>query len=192
VKRRAFSLLELMVTLAIMAFVLAAVLELLSQTRYQMDYINRDLANQTRLQHSLNKLMDDLVLGSKDEINIEIKREFYNGLETAWLKISSGDKAARGNKIDWVAVPREYEEDLVLFRRQSQPGSKGKALFIPQCDNLYAFDVDMLDPNGDPGGDPNDSTLIEVWAQLYRMGDRDPDRVLSMKRTISLHRFRRQ
>lgn len=191
-KRRAFSLLELMVTLAIMAFVLAAVLELLSQTRYQMDYINRDLANQTRLQHSLNKLMDDLVLGSKDEINIEIKREFYNGLETAWLKISSGDKAARGNKIDWVAVPREYEEDLVLFRRQSQPGSKGKALFIPQCDNLYAFDVDMLDPNGDPGGDPNDSTLIEVWAQLYRMGDRDPDRVLSMKRTISLHRFRRQ
>jgi len=191
VKRRAFSLLELIVTLGIMSLILVAVLELLSQTRYQIDYLSRDLANQARLQHSLDQLMDDLVLGAKDDVKINIRREIYNGLETAWLQLSPKSNESDGGKIDWVAVPREYEEDLVLFRRQSKPDQEGKSLFVPQCENLFAFDVDMLDPNGHSGGDPNSSSLIEVWAQLYRMGDRDPDRVLSMKRTFSLHRFQR-
>lgn len=190
-KRNGFSLLELMVTLALMTMVLVAVLELLTQTRSQMDYLNRDLANQTRLQHSLDRLVDDLILGSKEDITIKIKREMYNGMETAWLELSSGKKGRQSYKIDWVAVPRDEEEDLVLFRRQSLSNDKEKALFIPQCDNLYAFDVEMLDPNGGYGGDPNESTLIEIWAQMYRMGDRDPDRVVSMKRTVSLHRFQR-
>ena len=120
--------------------------------------------------------MDDLVMGYQGDIRIEINKEIYNGLETAWLKLNFGDRGGYRGEIDWVAVPREYEEDLVLFRRQQQPGDKGKSLYIPQCENLYAFDVNMLDPNGDPADDPNASTLIEVWAQMYRMCDRDPDR----------------
>ena len=130
-------------------------------------------------------------MGYQGDIRIKINKEIYNGLETAWLKLNFGDRGGYRGEIDWVAVPREYEEDLVLFRRQQQPGDKGKSLYIPQCENLYAFDVNMLDPNGDPADDPNASTLIEVWAQMYRMGDRDPDRVISMKRTFSLHRFHR-
>lgn len=193
-KPRAFSLLELIVTLAIMSLIIAVMLDLLNQTQYQINYINKDLAQRSMLQHSLDRLMDDLVMGSKKNIQIQIDKDTYNGLDTAWLKLHTASMAGNkgsGRQIDWVSVPRDVEDDLVLFRREQQLGNEEKALFIPQCENLYAFDVNMLDPNGDPSTDPNASTLIEVWAEMYQPGERDSDRTIAMKRTFSLHRFNR-
>ena len=43
IRQQAFSLLELIVTLTIMTLIVTVLLDLLSQSRYQMDYINKDL-----------------------------------------------------------------------------------------------------------------------------------------------------
>ena len=188
-RRSAFSFLELLVTLTIMALVMTALLGVLGQTQFQMATINREMSQRASVQFSLDRLMEDVITGSQDGIDIDIDKYTYGWNDTSQLIIKSKSGENSGRQIEWVGVPREFEGDLVLYRRQKQPGDEEPALYIPQCENLYSFNVDMLDPNGSPAQDIDKSSVIEVQVQIFQSEERDPDYVINVRRTFSLKRF---
>jgi len=72
-KQTGFSLLELIVTLVILAIVMSVVVILLQQTHFQIRHISQDLSRRSLLNRTLDRLMDDLIETSKDNIDIQLK-----------------------------------------------------------------------------------------------------------------------
>ncbi len=192
-KRSGFSVLELIVTLIIAAMVCAAVLEILSHIGDQHNMISHRLAQQASIQYSMDKLLSDIIASAQADSKFNVEHSSYGQLETSQLTISSGGNGEQDKpiaQIDWVAVPRYEQEDLVLFRREIKPGDTDNAMYVPLCEKLYSFQVELLDADGGIYGDPNTSpSLIEVQAQLFRSDRLDPQQLLTVNRTFCLKRF---
>ena len=90
-------------------------------------------------------------------------------------------------RIDWVAVPRFEQNDLVLFRRE-QSLTTETDLYIPLCENISSFEVLRITPDGIPSRDTA-LPLIEISAYMYRPGPPDPHRVFTARRTFCSDRF---
>jgi len=189
---RGFSALELLVTLIIVALVCASVLGLLNHTSAQSRSLDLALTRRAALQFGLDLLLEDIISASQEGSEIEVKHHAYGWQETSRITIKRGEQSAETNsQVDWVAAPRQDEEDLVLFRRDIKPGQKEPALYIPICEHLYSFRVALLKADGtimESGREKPE--MIEILAQLYRGQQPDPSYLMSVQRTFCLNRFR--
>ena len=191
-RRRAFSVLELMVTLLIMALVLTAALTLLSSITEQSRAINDRMARQGTIQYCMARMMNDIATAGKNA-TITIAHDEHGWQTNSHVTIIPGDDELSrqlGRQIEWLAVPRYEKQDLVLFRREVLPSAKEDALYIPMCENLHSFDVGLLDDIGQRLDDPNRPTdVIEVVAEVYRVDGEHQDQLFSVRRTLCLQRF---
>ena len=191
--RRGFSLLELTVTLFIVAIISVAVLKLLHHTAEASRSVEEYMTRSAAIQHSLDMLEVDLTAAVEDEnLRFIVRRENLGGRPSSHLTLRLGDakNAKNRSQIDWIAVARYDDDDLVLFRRQTNPRDKEPALYIPLCQHLFSFDVEQLNTIGKALRDPNLPTpMVRISAELYRPGSRDSDRLFAVSRTLCLRRF---
>lgn len=191
-KNNGFTLLELIVTLAILALLVTALVTILDQTNFQVAYLSEELSRRSSVAYSLDQLMDDIVSHGRENLDIQIKRN--DSRKTCWLTITmkTFESKKRGNtirQIDWVAIPREDEDDLVLFRREIVGGDNDGGSFIPQCGQLHSFEVRLLNGEGMETSTVEVTGVIEVEAKMYRQNDKDEEGVLTFRRTFALQRF---
>ena len=190
----AFSILELLATMVIMAMLTVAVLEVLHRIESKSQLLHQQMLYHGSINHSLNQLVDDVIAASTNNIQLTVDSSSYGWHDTARLTIRSGTTSGKSkstDRIDWVSVPRyldNQQTDLVLYRRHQGISGGKDAIYIPICDNLYSFQVELLDQKGLPT-DSVAPKLIVATARIYRSEDRDPDRVLTVSRTLSLKRF---
>ena len=182
-RQTGFSLLELIVTLVIMGIVMSAVLVLLQQTYFQIRHLNHDLSRRSLLNHSLDKLMDDLIEISKDNIDIQLKDSSTLTLKT----IPPAHSKKPSLQIDWATA--SDQQTLVLYRRVMRSSNPKELLYYPICDNLESFTINMLDAQGSPGFDQKSASLIEVHATMFREDLQDPEYIHTARRTFALKRF---
>ena len=188
---RGVSLLELLVTLVIVGLVVSAVVHLLYSTERNTIFLRRHLDKLARIQFCLDRIIEDLASAAVVKARLDIKEDFLtDGRQTSHLLIIAEDTAAKVKdirRVEWIAVPRYEQQDLVLFRREQNTGS-GRADYIPMCENLSTFRVQKLDDNGQPVYDAP-ASLLEISAQVFLEGPRHPDRVFTVTRTFCLDRF---
>ena len=195
IRRHGFTLLELATALVLTAIIMTSIVALINNTQSQIKIMDRYISQRGSLNVSVDMIMDDIVYGARTENDLQIEEASYQNLETTHLTITHERKGKTKkqplSQIEWVAVPRDDQSDLVLFRRDLNITNMNKALFYPQADNIYLFDAYMMDPFGDVIDDPNErSALLGVTVQAYREGERDIDRIITVRRTFSLNRFR--
>jgi len=177
-KQSGFSLLELIVTLVILAIVMSAVVVLMQQTYFQIRHINQALLNR-----SLDRLMDDLIQNSRDNIDIQLTNS-----STLTLKTIPPERSKKpALQIDWATATDQ--NNLVLYRRVMRSANPKELLYYPICDNLESFTIHMLDAQGAPSMDHKSASLIKVHATMFREDRQDPDYVHTARRTFSLKRF---
>ncbi|KPK76313.1 MAG: hypothetical protein AMJ79_07135 [Phycisphaerae bacterium SM23_30] len=189
--RQGLTILELLVTLVVMTLIPLAVLSILDHTRTQSMMITEEMTRQGSIQHCLNMMVDDITAAATKNSKIEIDNHtLSDGRETAHLTIytyTRPDQQDPDVQVDWVAVPRFGQNDLVLFRRERSTTSPSD-LFIPLCENICSFQVVRLDPEGQASLD-SDLPLLEIYARIYRFGPPDPQRVFIAHRTFCSQRF---
>ncbi|MCP4707253.1 MAG: hypothetical protein GY869_01395 [Planctomycetes bacterium] len=182
---------ELLVTVIVMAIITITVFSILHHAHYQTRFMTEEMMRCNLIQHSLDLIVDDVTRAATKHYKLEIdQRNLDNNRQTSHLTISSFSLPDQDNpdlQIDWVAVPRFEEKDLVLFRREIGMGSQDDK-FIPVCDNLSSFQVTRLTAEGLP---TLDSTLplVKISAQVYRPGEPDHQRVYVAQRTFCSQRF---
>jgi len=185
--------LEMLVTLVLLSLVAVAVLGVLSRVSTQSETVQEDMARHASLQHSLDRLVADVRNMGQLGAAMEVEQEYFGALETCRLTMAPA-RTERGSgggwQIDWVAVPRYQERDLLLFRREKKETAKEKELYIPVCEYLCTFRVELLDADGEvAGGTGGEASLVEVTAEVFRAGEPDRERVLKASRTCALKRF---
>ena len=182
-RQTGFSLLELIVTLFILAIVMSAVVILLQQTHFQIRHINQNLSRKTLLNHSLDSLMDDLIENASDDIDIQQRNSSSLTLKTE----SSSYKLKPAFQIDWATA--SDQDDLVLYRRFMKISNPTNPLYYPICDHIDTFTINMLDSRGEPSPDQESIALIEVQATMFREDQKNPDYVHTARRIFALNRF---
>jgi len=186
------SLIELVVTLLMVALLTVSVLKLLDNTTQTAGRLDEYMARHAAIQHSLDMLIDDIVATSQSGAKMYVKRESMGWRDTSHLTIVSAPAAGAregAEQIDWIAVPSD-DEDLVLFRRVKKSSDRKPAMYIPVCRELHSFDVQLLNEKAMEHEDPNYAApLVQVVAEVYQPGQRDPDRVLTVSRTFCVERF---
>ena len=182
---------ELLVTVIVMAIITIAVFSVLDHTHTQTMLTTEEMMRCNLIQHCLDLIVDDVTRAATKHYKLEIDhRNLENDRQTSHLTISSyslPDQETPDLQIDWVAVPRFEEKDLVLFRREKGRGAEDD-LFIPVCDNLSSFLVTRLTAEGLPTRDAT-LPLIKISALVYRPGEPDPQRVYIAQRTFCSRRF---
>jgi type II secretory pathway pseudopilin PulG len=193
-KRKAFSILELLATLILVAMICAAVFGVLQYTTEQSQAIEQRMSRMAEIQYCLDQLMSDIIVGSQNGGKITVRNHSYGWQNTCRITIGAtktGTGTPKGMSIDWVAVLRQEKEDLVLYRRETRPGQTENNLYIPLCEYLYSFRAETLNPDNTLIKDPNITpTLINVEVEMYRTNQPDPEQLLKVNRTFCLKRFR--
>ncbi|MHA1565364.1 MAG: PulJ/GspJ family protein [Alphaproteobacteria bacterium] len=188
------SILELMVAMLIMAMVTGVVVTLLQQTRTQASVIDRRMTRMGVIQRSLDMLFEDLADTTYADGDVKMSYALIGWQETSHvsLTVKSGGKVSRvAKKIDWIAASSDEGPALILYRREHTRGQPPEeAKYIPLCDNIHTFKVEMLDRQGEPMEDPNlSASMFEVKAELYRDESCSEDRVLKVMRIFCPKRF---
>jgi len=183
----AFSVLELIVTLVIVAMISAVVLQLLDNTKRQSRRLNVRMTRLNQIDYCLDRLENDVINSvlSGAEINVEKSRSS----SVISLVTTAGDKKSKPTaQIDWIAASHYPREDLILYRRQIAKGVDSDELYIPLCENLMSFQAELFSEEGivDPNSPP---AVLQVQARLFRTDDYDPEQLLTISRTFCLRRY---
>lgn len=186
---RGFSLFELLVTIVITAIVCIGVLRMLNITQRQTRKVTSHMQALSNIHFSMDKFMSDIILAGQNDYDIDVETAQYDWHDTSHVIIRSRDDSDNaGRRIEWIAAPRYEEMDLVLFRRDSR-GTVSKD-YIPICENLFAFKVEVLNEDIVSISDPNQgSLLVDVEAQLYKTDPPDPTKTVTVHRSFCLDRF---
>jgi len=185
-------MIELIVTLVLVAIVSTAVLQLRHSTTRQSRSIRSRMAKLTSINNCFDKLTDDVIISAlaKGKMTVETKTD--GGLETSKLTIIIGQdkKLNRQNQsIDWVATKQYERDDLVLYRRETIGKEDQNALYIPLCENLYSFRVELLNEEA-MEGDPNQPpAILQIHADLFRSESKNPEELITVNKTFCLRRF---
>ena len=180
--RRGLSLLELLVTLVIVALISVAALQLFSNTVDGTQRLQQDMVREDAIEHCLDLLVEDLASASANNIQVRIKNTVLDyDRETAHMTIISESGARQtlpSRSVEWVAMPREEFDDLVLYRRVYPSKHHQSTKYIPMCEGLYSFIVEELT-----------DTLLQVTAWVYRDNENDPRRLFPVSRKFCVERF---
>jgi len=187
----AFSVLELLVTLIVVAMVSISVMQILNHTGTQYVNIDREMTRRSEIQYALDRLMDDIITAVQGGGELYVENGSFGLHETSHLTISrKGDTNNNVGQIDWVSAPRYEEEDMVLFRRVKKNTDGEIDLYMPLCENLYSFQIEMLGGDGNISEDPNSQpTLLQVRAEMFRTEYPDPEQLMTVNRTFCLKRL---
>ena len=188
----AFSVLELTAALVIMALVIAAVLALLERTRAQAQVFDHEMTRRGIIQAALDTLMNDLTSTTYADGDVKISYAQVGWQDTSHVALnvrSSRTTARLARQIDWLAAPHDDGDDLILYRRD-QLHRDYEAMYIPICENIHSFYVDMLGRDGEIIEDANlAASMFEITVELYRDDDNNPDRLLKVNRIYCPKRF---
>lgn len=183
----AFTLLELVVTTIIVAIVVTAVLMVADDVLEKSVTLESRLEQERILEHCIDLLAEDLATAGENG-RIAVASEYYGDQEMSHVKVGSGGMDADNWSLEWVSAPRYEQEDLVLFRRRQLPDEEGD--FVPMCDNLHLFVVQLYDAEGQTFNDPNQPMqMVEVLAEAYMDETHNPERVVRVRRTFCRNRF---
>ncbi len=183
-----FSLIELIVTLAIVALVSAAVLQLLTHTQAQGERITGRMNQTSKLQNCLDRIMDDVINGAESNAKIRVENA-GEAADLITVITESGRKgAAVTRRIDWTAAPDGQSLDMVIYRREINFSSKEEPLYIPLCDKIDAFEVELFNSEGleDPNAEP---AVMQIRVSSFYLDDPDSQQRLEANRTFCLRRF---
>jgi len=190
--RHGVSILEMTVTLVIIVAVLTVSLLLLHNITDRTRSVGERMAAEAIIQHCLTQIVQEVTTAGR-EANISVEQDVRGGQTASRLTIVfEAGKATKTvvHRIDWVAAPRLEQQDMVLFRREMRHTDRERALFIPLCESLHCFRVDLLDRQGKLFHDPNDTPrMVELTAQVYQFGPAYPEQLLTARRTFCLRRF---
>ncbi len=191
---RAFSVLELIVTIAIVTLMTVAALGLLNETTTQCSRINQRLEQMGAINLCMDRLMDDIIKASENNTSWDVKNGYRQQMKTSHLTIKrmrEGDKGGLIWQIDWIAVPNTDNQDLTLYRREKVTGKNDDKndIFIPLCEHLYSFDLEMIKQKGQNKSNSTPS-VIQIDVELFRMPEHDPDYLMSVSQTYCLERFK--
>lgn len=181
--QRGLSLLELLVTLAIVALIIMAALQVFGNTAEGTRRLQQDMVREEAIEHCMDLLVEDLASAAANDIQVRIKNTVLDyDRETAHITIIS-EKGARRTipprVVEWVAMPRDEFGDLVLYRRVYTSGNRKQLMYIPMCEGLYSFFVEEIT-----------DTLLHVTAWIYRDQEYDPRRVFPVSRMFCVERFK--
>ncbi|MBN1435765.1 MAG: prepilin-type N-terminal cleavage/methylation domain-containing protein [Sedimentisphaerales bacterium] len=185
------SLIEMLVALTLVALVLATTAALLHHiTQYSGDFQER-LQREAEIQTCMNRIVNEIAeIGLAGRVEIEHESQGYQVMSKLSIIFAAdelGNNVSR--QIDWIAVPRYEEQDLVLFRRETSADDRDTQ-YIPLCDNLHMFYAELVNGEGFVPEDPNEPTpIVEITAQVYQFGPEYPDNLLTYRRTYCLRRF---
>jgi len=180
--RRGLSLLELLVTLAIVALISVAALQLFNNTADGTRRLQQDMIREDAIEHCMDLLVEDLAAAAANNIQVRIKNTVLDyDRETAHMTIiaeSGARRAIPSRLVEWVAMPRDEFDDLVLYRRVYPSVDRRSTKYIPMCEGLYSFIVEELT-----------DTLLQVTAWVYRDDENDPQRLFPVSRKFCVERF---
>jgi len=181
---RGLSLLELLVTLAIIAIVAVAALQIFINTAERTRRLQQEMVREEAIEHCMDLMMEDLAVAAAHNIQIRIKNTTLdNDRETAHLTIIAGSGAQRtlpSRLMEWVAMPREDSDDLILYRRVfSATNRSGSSKYIPMCEGIYSFVVEEIT-----------DTLLQVTAWVYRDDEYDAQNLAPVSRMFCVERFK--
>lgn len=190
-RRGGVSILEMLVTLLIVALLIAAAVEILQNTGRQIRQMTGEMTQRALIQASLDKLMTDISLAGKDQATLQVKNDASSWYESSrvtieWPDVQGGEAYKR---IDWAAAPDKDEAGLILYRRVKIKGSQEDAYFIPLCENLYSFQVQLAAGGEASPEDPNRQQMVDIVVESYRDRNRDPERLLVVSRTFCRERL---
>jgi len=181
--RPGISLLELLVTLAIVAMISVAALQLFNTTADGTRRLQEDMVREEALEHCMDLLVEDLAAAAANNIQVRIKNVVLDyERETAHLTIiaeSGARRAIPSRLVEWVAMPRDEFGDLVLYRRVYPTKNRQTTKYIPMCEGLYSFVVEEIS-----------DTLLQATAWAYRDLENDPRRLFPVSRKFCLQRFK--
>lgn len=182
-------MLELLVTIIITAMMCVAVLSLLNAVRKNTTKMTRQMEAISHIHFSLDRLMTDIVLAGQNDYDIKVNTARYDWHDTSHLVIRSAETHNNADRqIEWIASPRREPPDLVLFRRDTWNAQSKD--YIPICENLHAFKVEILNEDAVSINDPNQgSLLIDVEVQLYSTDPPEPLKTITVHRSFCLDRF---
>ena len=191
-RRDAFSLVELLVAMLIAALLSSAVIMLLQQARSQETYIDYRMTQHGLIQTALDRLFDDLTSTTYADGQVEITHTMVGWQDTSQvsLEVKGSQPSGRAaRQIDWLAAPHDEGPDLILYRRD-RIGRDSEALYIPVCENIHSFVVEMLDRRGESLDDPNlAAAMFEVEVDIYRDPVPNPERLVKLTRIYCPKRF---
>ena len=181
--RTGLSLLELLVTLAIVALISVAALQLFNSTADGTRRLQQDMVRQDAIEHCMDLLVEDLAAAAANNIQVRIKNTVLDyDRETTHMTIiadSGARQAIPSRLVEWVAMPRDEFDDLVLYRRVYPSVDRRSTKYIPMCEGLYSFIVEELT-----------DTLLQVTAWVYRDNENDPQRLFPVSRKFCVERFK--
>ena len=187
-----FSVLELTVSLLVVALLLTTALSLLHHVIEQGRALDERLSQRAAVEDCLARIVEDLSEVGPDA-SLRVRHHSSGWQQTSRLTVeaeASADGKAAARQIDWVAAPRYQEQDLVLFRREQGPDESDRAVYVPLCENLHSFQVELLNESAEPNTDPNKpAEMIEIRIELYQFESRDPEAVFVARRTFCRNRL---
>ncbi|MBN1844873.1 MAG: type II secretion system protein [Sedimentisphaerales bacterium] len=182
-RQRGLTLLELLVTFVIVAMIAVVSLQLLNRTSSQTIRLEQELTQEAAVEHCMDLLVDDLAVAAAHGIQVQIRNHAVGpDRETTQLTIIAmlgTGRTSPSSTVEWVAMPRYEQDDLVLYRRRNPSRDGQAANYIPMCEQVYSFEARELTDN-----------LIEVTCCLFRGEAQDPDRLFTVSRTFCLERFK--
>ena len=179
-----FTLLELMVTLLMVAMILVVVLKVLGRTEEETRLIHDKLQRELALDACLDQLCEDLRAAAAQDLLVMVQSEAVGrDQDSSRLVIQFRPAGAETNVVDktieWVSAPRYGGEDLLLFRRVKTRDNKTTTDYVPVCEGIHSFRVEEI----------NDA-LLEITASIYRTDPPEPGAVFATSRTFCVERFR--
>ena len=134
-------------------------------------------------------MKDDMIIAALADSQITAETKTDSGLETSKLTMITGadKKSDRPSRlITWVAAKQHERDDLVLYRRESSGKGDQDALYIPLCENLYSFRLELLNDEEDPNSPP---ATMQIRADLFRSESKNPEELITVNKTFCFRRF---
>ncbi|MBI9017431.1 MAG: prepilin-type N-terminal cleavage/methylation domain-containing protein [Phycisphaerae bacterium] len=188
---KGYSMLELLVAMVIGTLMIALTLEILEQTRQTAQAIAVEMESSNDLQYCLDRLSDDVVQAAFSNAQFKVDQRSKGDQILSHLRIMTGQgkvqgKEVKGNHIDWITEAND-DETLTLYRREFNNATREDAVFVPLCNNLFSFDVELLNSAGleDPNQAP---AMLQVRASHYANIEERPESIRETSKTFCLRR----
>lgn len=184
---------EMLVTLALVAMITVPLVRIMDTSRRQQQRIDWRMSKLTAMHNTLDWMVEDIISAADMGRKVTVEQGYFGSHDICTVKITpAGDirRQVPKDEIEWVTVPRYEQEDLLLFRRQKNESDTQSAEYVPLCEDIYSLVVDMMEPNAAPLEDPNAPVpLVEITARMYGGQERDPERLITVRRTFARDRF---